>query len=123
MPIIDIDIVLKPREELRHDLALDVANATGEALGVPPGEAWVKVRTIAPECYAESGGGPPEGVCPVFVSVVLADDGSREKRQEQADILATTIATVCGRRKEHVHIIFAPPARGRIAFGGKLMIL
>lgn len=121
MPIIEMEIVLKPREQLVSGLALTVANAAGETLGFPEGQTWVKVRILGPASYAESGGGPPEGVCPIFVSVLQADDLAGEKRREQADMLSSVIAHICGREKEHVHILFLPPARGRIAFGGTLL--
>ncbi len=34
--------------------------------------------------------------------------------------LTERFAEICGRSPEHVHIIYEPPAAGRIAFGGKL---
>ena len=34
--------------------------------------------------------------------------------------LTGAIAAACGRPEENVHLVYEPPAKGRIAFGGEL---
>jgi phenylpyruvate tautomerase PptA (4-oxalocrotonate tautomerase family) len=121
VPILEVEIVLRPRETLPADLAAQLADRAAAALGSQPGGTWVKLRTLAPEQYAEGGGGPPEGVFPVFVSVLKTDLPSPDQLAAEIANLTEAIARACGRRPENVHILYQPPARGRIAFGGRLL--
>jgi len=111
MPILDVELVGEPPAD--GDLARRLADAAGVVLKTPPGKTWVRLRFLSD--YAENGGGPPAGIRPVFVSVLTADAS-----KDSAEALATAIAEACGRSAENVHILYEPPARGRIAFGGKL---
>ena len=118
MPILDVEIVLKPSEMLSRDLAPELANRAGEVFGAAPGTTWVKVSAIAAEHYAENGG-PPEGVYPVFVSVLKAKLPTAAELQTEIASLTAAVAQVCARPPENVHVIYLPEGSGRVAFGGK----
>jgi hypothetical protein len=118
VPILDVEVVLKPEEGLRKGLAGEIADAAGEIFGSEPGGTWVKLRVLLRDQYAENGGDPPEGVWPVFVNVLKGELPDGGEMKEEAGKLATKIGRICERPKENVHILYLPPGSGRIFFGG-----
>ena len=121
MPILDVQIVVADGEALDASLASSLADASGEVFGSVAGRTWVRVHALPREGYAENGGGPPEGVHPVFVRVLLADPPEGEELRSQVHRLTLAVAKVCARLPENVHLFYEPSARGRVAFGGKLV--
>ncbi|NNE07404.1 MAG: hypothetical protein HKN20_02455 [Gemmatimonadetes bacterium] len=118
MPIIEVEIVVDSSET---EIAIPVqklADALGGVLETKPGGTWVKVRTLAAGDYAENGASDPPR--PVFVRVLKAGAGSADDRRREAPLLARAVADIVDRPAENVHILYEPPARGRIAFGGEL---
>jgi hypothetical protein len=85
------------------------------------GRTWVRLRELPVDRYAENGGGPLDGVLPVFVDVLLADPPQGEELRSQIHRLTLAIAKVCERAPENVHLFYQASARGRVAFGGKLV--
>jgi phenylpyruvate tautomerase PptA (4-oxalocrotonate tautomerase family) len=122
MPILSIEIVLRPNETLRRGLAAELADRAGEVFGSAPGETWIKLTTIPAGQYAEAGGLPPGGVYPVFVSVLKARYSPTIALQAEITRLTAAIAQACARPEENVHLFYQPEARGRVAFGGKLVL-
>jgi phenylpyruvate tautomerase PptA (4-oxalocrotonate tautomerase family) len=122
MPILEITVVLKQGESLSTRFAPAIADAASAVFDSPAGRTWVRVSSIEPGMYAEDGGGPPAGIAPVFVSVLKASLGDGEALVQEARRLAEAIATVIGRPRENVHIIYEAPGLGRIAFGGRLEV-
>ena len=120
MPILEIEVVGELAPGKRDGLAGRLAEETGRVLGSRPQGTWVRLRELAREDYAENGGGPPEGVLPVFVRVLMAEVPAGEALARLARDLTTAVAEACGRAPEDVHVLFEPPAHGRIAFGGQL---
>ena len=119
MPILDIEIILRPAERLDSDLSFRLAQACAEILHSKPRGTWVKLRTLESNQYAENGAQPGNDVFPVFVNVlkyVLDPD----LMAEEARRLAEAIGIICNRPKENVHIFFQPEGRGRVAFGGEI---
>src|SRR4030042_2959922 len=98
MPILDVEIVLHPREKVRPTLAKELADRAGEILGSAPGGTWVKVHPIPAERYAE---GPGDGLelTPVFVTILKATLQSPELRQAEIERLTGAVAAACGRPK------------------------
>jgi phenylpyruvate tautomerase PptA (4-oxalocrotonate tautomerase family) len=123
MPILDIEIVIRPGETLDHKLVVELANRAGEIFAAPPGSTWVKLRTISHENYAESGGNSPVDFFPVFVSVLTARLPVPDKMQIEVAKLTAAIAKVCDRPEENVHIVYLPEGAGRVSFGGKIISL
>ncbi|MEM8875408.1 MAG: hypothetical protein AAGD32_14260 [Planctomycetota bacterium] len=121
MPILDVELVCPPGLLLDDQLATRIADRAGAVFRAPAGRVWVKVRTLSRSHYAENGDVLPADVLPVFVEVLLADVPEECERAGQAVEIANAVAEACGRSAEHVHVLYAEPARGRIAFGGKLM--
>jgi hypothetical protein len=119
VPILEIEIVLRPRESLAADLASRIADAAGAVFASGPRGTWVRLRTLVPERYAESGAADPD-VFPVFVSVLKADY-STQPPEDEPGRLAVVIAELCDRPTENIHILYQPDARRRIAFGGTLL--
>ena len=119
MPILTIEVVLADDEELAPGEARALADAAGEVLGSAPGTTWVRLRTLPRERYAESGGAPAE-LLPVFVDLLLAEPPPADELPDLVAGLTAALAGVLGRPAENVHVLLAPPAAGRIAFGGSL---
>lgn len=117
MPILQVEVVGEVAE--RATLAQRLANAAADALETRPGGAWVRLRDTPAADYAENG--PTPSALPVFVSLLLGDPPKGEARAAQAKALAAAIATATARPPERVHILYEPPAQGRIAFGGDLL--
>jgi phenylpyruvate tautomerase PptA (4-oxalocrotonate tautomerase family) len=120
MPILTIEIVLRPGETLPSHLAADIADRAGEVFGSPPGRTWVKLRGIPVEHYAENGGAA-EGVYPVFVSVLKSRYLPPDEMQTEVTRLTTAIAQASARPVENVHLVYEPAGAGRVAFGGNLV--
>jgi phenylpyruvate tautomerase PptA (4-oxalocrotonate tautomerase family) len=121
MPILEIQIVLRPNESVSQELAVELADRTGAIFGSPPGTTWVKIQAIPRENYAENGGGPAEDVYPVFVSILKARLPEPATWPVEVALLTTAIAQVCGRPEANVHLFYLPEGAGRIAFGGSIV--
>ena len=119
MPILDIDLVgdgAPPPEGLARELA----DAAGQVFGSEPNGTWVRLRSLSPSEYAENGDAYLDAH-PVLVTVIKGDVGTPDELASEAAALASAIGAVTGRATEHVHIIYEPPGRGRVAFGGELL--
>ena len=121
MPILNVEIVNRPDEHIRPDLAMELASRTGEIFDSPPGSTWVKIFLIARENYAENII-TSEIISPIFVSVLKAKLPSPDKLKIEVAKLTTAIAQICDRPQEHIHIFYLPEGTGRVAFGGKLLL-
>lgn len=121
MPILDVEVVLAPGEDLPPGLAAVLADYAAAVFHSAPGETWVKLRPLAADGYAENSGGPDAGVRPVFVSVLRARWPNPEHRAVELRQLTDAVARACGRPAEHVHVSYAPEAAGRAALGGRLL--
>ncbi|MEE2777693.1 MAG: hypothetical protein VYE73_13140 [Acidobacteriota bacterium] len=120
MPILEVEVVVQEGEALDDDLASWLAESAGQVLSAPPGGTWVRLRTLPADQYGESGGGPPPGVRPVFVRVLQARPTKDELVDDEVQRLSQTIGELCNRPARNVHILYDPPAAGRIAFGGRV---
>lgn len=120
MPILDVTIVLKEDETISGELASTLADAAATVFNSGPGQTWVLLSTIRRANYAENGGAP-EGVFPVFVRVLKARLSDQEEMQQEVESLTAAVAATTGRPFENVHLIYEPPAAGRVAFGGRVV--
>ena len=120
MPIVDIEIVLKPGEAISPTWASELADELGEKFGSPPNGTWVKIHGIPAIHYAENRG-KEQGVYPVFVFVLKSSLPEPDELQREVDKLIEVIAQVCERDPSFVHVIYQPEGRGRVAFGGKIV--
>jgi hypothetical protein len=118
MPILDIEIVVDAGERLGQTLATQLADAAGEVFEMEPGRTWIRLHVLPRSQYAENGGGPSSDVKPVFVHVLKASIPDGEDMRREMRRLAQRVADVLRRPVDHVHVLYEPPAAGRIAFGG-----
>ena len=120
MPIADVEIVLRPGEVLRPEMAAELANELGEIFQSSPRGTWVRVRCLPADHYAENSGRPAE-VYPIFVSILKAILPVAHEIDMEVARITGAVAQICGRPSENVHVIYQPEARGRVAFGGKIV--
>ena len=118
MPILDIQIVLRPGEAVPANLAAALAEAAAKVLHSPPASCWVKVSFLAERHYAEAGS--PGGVHPVFVDVLKDWRPPPAELAAEASALARAFAGIVGQPAENIHILYLESAAGRIAFGGRV---
>lgn len=121
MPILDVEVVIPPGGELPDGMPAAIADAAAGVFRTPPGMTWVRLHELPGDRYSENGGASGADLRPVFVRVLRAALPGALELQAEVSALAAAIAGVCGRRVEDVHILYDPPAAGRIAFGGMLL--
>lgn len=121
MPIVEIEIVLKPNEIIQGEIVEELAEQLAEIFGSPKGTTWVKVRGLTYDHYAENGG-TPDRMFPVFVSILKSILPASEEMQKELEMITGAVAQIFGRPSGNVHIIYQPDGRGRVAFGGKLVL-
>lgn len=117
MPIVDVEMVEDEQGGTRVS-ATALADALGEILGSQPGGCWVRVRRLARSDYAENGVEVSRDLRPVWVSIMRGIDPAERLLVDEAAQIARSVARICGRARENVHVIYLPQASGRIAFGG-----
>jgi phenylpyruvate tautomerase PptA (4-oxalocrotonate tautomerase family) len=120
MPILRVEIVLRPGETLPPGLAAALAESAGQLCGAPAGAIWVRLTGLPAWNYAENDT-PAGSVHPVFVNVLKAALPPPERLAVEAAQLTEVIARLCGRPAENVHLFFEPAGAGRVAFGGRLV--
>ena len=120
MPILDIEIVARHAEEIPADLAQSIATELGAALPVRSGGLWVRLHRLVPGSYAENVRAG-ESPAPVFVTWLENERPVGVALAKRIATITQTIARLTARSPEHVHVLFEPAARGRIAFGGELL--
>jgi phenylpyruvate tautomerase PptA (4-oxalocrotonate tautomerase family) len=116
MPILDIHWAGPPPASA-DDMAAALADACGDALRQPPGRVWVRLHLVH---HAENGG-PLAGAAPVFVTVLHLQPPQGAALQAEVSALSSAVAATAGRPRERVHVEYAAPGAGRVAFGGRLM--
>jgi len=121
MPILNIEIVAADSTlHLPPQLTQSLADQVAQVLDALPGRVWVKVRVIPSTQYAENGG-VPEGMYPVFVTVLRSSVPEGSALVNEIAQLTQVIANSLNRPATNVHIYYQPDAAGRVAFGGKLV--
>jgi phenylpyruvate tautomerase PptA (4-oxalocrotonate tautomerase family) len=121
MPILDVEIVVTVGGRLRKGLAAAIADAAADVFRSPKGGTWVRLHELPHEQYSENGAEPDPTVRPVFVRVLRSNMLQAAEMQTEVLALTSAVARACGRPPEDVHVVYDPPAEGRIAFGGKLL--
>lgn len=119
MPILELEIVAD--DSLPDGLTSRIADAAGCVFNASAGTTWVRLRTLRKSQYAENGSGTQSDFSPVFVSVLMYEWPPAEQMKIETAELAAEIAELCDKPVENVHILYIPEAKGRIAFGGKLL--
>jgi len=120
MPIVTLEIVADADRELDPNLAQSLADV-GRALNSPPGQAWIRVRSLGRDQYAENASLVAADGLPVFVTVLKQRLPIAAELHAEVAKLSSAIAQVVGRSVSCVHVEYAPAASGRVSFGGKLV--
>lgn len=124
MPIVVVEL-LSP-EPPPDALASRLADALGPIFESPVGHTWVRCSSCDPRHYAESADPTSSAPRPTppswaFVRVTLRAPPDEDGRAGLAARIAAVVAEATARPLEDVHVLFEPPAAGRIAFGGELV--
>lgn len=121
MPILDIEIVVAENEDISTCWPQQFADAAGSIFKTQPGRTWVRVSRLKCSDYAENQTATPPEIRPVFVSVLKAKAPPIDALRAEIQQLTLEIARITGRREENIHILYLPPAAGRVSFGGTLV--
>lgn len=121
MPILKITAVESPEYPLPSRSVLQrIGDDLGEVFGAQAGSVWVQLHALAQDHYVENLIPAAETPSPIFLSVLMYQVPTLEARAALATAIADCVGQALNRPAELVHILFEPPAKGRIAFGGKL---
>lgn len=119
MPIINVEIVGSISANANY-VSQNLADVAGKIFQSGPGQTWLKLTFIPFDNYAENNiARPLEG--PTFVSIIMKDPLDDNEKAQLALNLAKEIGQILNRSIDKIHVYFNLEARGRIAFGGKLM--
>jgi phenylpyruvate tautomerase PptA (4-oxalocrotonate tautomerase family) len=121
MPIIDVELVVSEGATTPAGLAQRLADAAAKVLGVPPGRVWVRLRELPAGNYAENAVDLAAADLPAFVTVLHARPPTGPALADEAKTLGIAVAECLGVPPERVHVEYAPPGSGRVAFGGALV--
>ena len=114
MPILDIELVASDSASgLPADLTQSLADAAAQVFDAGPGRVWVKLRILPSGSYAENGG-LPEGVQPVFITVLESKVPEGSALEDEVARLTKAIARVLNRPETNVHIFYQPDGAGRV---------
>ena len=121
MPVVDIELVVAPGATVAAGLVQALADAIGDAMGSPPGQTWVRLRLLPHEQYAENHLPVGTAEVPAFIRLLQRQPVEGAERAAAVMALTRAVAKVLGRPLDRVHVEYAPPAAGRVAFGGNLV--
>ena len=121
MPIVDVLLVHREAAQATDGVASAIADGLGQALGEPPASVWVRLHPLPSSRYAENQASVADDELPVFVTVLLARPPDAGTMQAHALAVCHAVARATGRAPARVHVEYAPPGAGRIAFGGRLV--
>ena len=121
MPVVTIEFVADADRPVANNLARSLAAAVGRVLNSPPGQTWVRLRSLARDQYAENDAPVDARELPDFVTLLKRQTPSGAQVQAEITALTEAIAKVMDRPATCVHIEYAPAAIGRASFGGKLI--
>ncbi|MBL8519805.1 MAG: hypothetical protein JNK75_03955 [Betaproteobacteria bacterium] len=121
MPIVDVDLVETEGQARPAGLARALADRLGAFWGMPSGRVWVRLSFRAADAYAENGIDAAATPAPVFATILHAHLPDADGLAREAGNLARTISEVVGCHADRVHVVYAPPGAGRVAFGGALV--
>ena len=95
MPVVTIEVVVDTDRAIETNLARSLADVVGRTLASPPGQTWVRLRSLARNHYANL--------------------------QTEVTALTRAIAQALDRPAACVHIEYSAAAIGRVSFGGELV--
>ena len=122
MPIVTIKPVTRDEAEYPDKQQVQsLADELGDLFGSEKGGTWVKIEPISMDMYAENRTEIAPNVHPTFVEVLKSNLPSMDERKAEALQVAQVVAAGLHRPQENMHVLYLPPAKGRMAFDGKLL--
>ncbi len=122
MPIVTIEVLDdNPPTAVASGRLQALGDALGELFGSEPGGTWVQLQRLPRSAYVENRVTVPSSVRPTMVHVLKADLEEGAALAAEARAISTLVSQHLERPAENVHVLYAPRARGRIAFGGELV--
>ncbi len=121
MPIVSLELVedANGKQEISPVQLQEIVDVLGDLFDSEAGGTWIKVSHLPRSQYAENRTQLSDSVRPTFVTVLKADPAPN--LSHLASQIASAIATCLQRPLNNTHVLFEPPARHRIAFGGNLV--
>lgn len=119
MPIVTIEI-FGGLGRRAGKLAQALADECSPAFPPNHREVWLHLRLVPGENWTVSNRSI-RGPLPVFVHVVREVNPRGAKLRREIERLTGAVARVTGRPQKQVHVIYEPSAKGRMAFGGRLL--
>ena len=120
MPIIDVTLVTDERHAIPPRLAQRVADQLGSALGLSTGHLWVRLHILPAMHYAENGMAIATEELPAFVQLLHSRPPTGDALAREAALVSLAVGSAIGRDPSRIHVEYAPPGMGRMAFGGQL---
>ena len=121
MPILDIEVIVVDGETTDSDWVQQIADGAGKIFGTLPGKTWVRVRRLPNVDYAENETKISPDLRPVFVSVLKSQLPPIDVLRVESRKLTLEVARIMQRPAANVHVLYLPPAAGRLSFGGTLL--
>jgi len=121
MPIVDIQFVVPAGTVAAPGLAQGLADAVGGCLSASPGHVWLRLELLSADRYAENQARLDADALPVFVRILHRQPPVGVLRQTEVSRLTQAVALLLRRPETQVHVEYAAPGGGRMAFGGKLV--
>ena len=122
MPIVTIELLEdQPRSALPDGALQRLADGLGELFGSSIAGTWIRLNHLPRERYAENHTLVDKATRPAFVEILKSDPGTTESLEAEAAAVSALVAKHLERPPENVHVLYLPPGRNRIAFGGKLL--
>jgi hypothetical protein len=121
MPLVEVEIVGEDESMRGRVSAHALADALGQVLGSPAGRTWLRLRRLDSADYAENGVAGGESGGPVFVTVQHAQLPTGAALVAEVAAVTQVVALCVGRAPDRVHVNYATPGAGRLAFGGRLV--
>jgi phenylpyruvate tautomerase PptA (4-oxalocrotonate tautomerase family) len=90
MPIVTVEIVAGANDAMPQNLAQSLADAIGGALQCPPGQTWVRLRSIERDQYAENNAPVDAARLPIFVTILKKQMPPREELKREVSALAVS---------------------------------
>jgi len=122
MPIVTIQLVQEEASDISAHIVQSLADRLGRIFGTTAGETWVRVTHLARSQYAENDVTVGLNVQSTFVEVLKENLPDEESMATEAKRIAVIVSGKLSRPLDNTHVLYLPPAAGRIAFGGELRL-
>jgi phenylpyruvate tautomerase PptA (4-oxalocrotonate tautomerase family) len=104
MAIVTVEVVAGANDAMARDVAQSLADVIGRTLKSPPGQTWVRIRSIARDQYAENEAALDAAQLPVFVTILKRQFTQPTELEAEVTALTGAVAQVIGRPAACVHI-------------------